>query len=149
MRSAALTLPGLWAQCLEKKRRWGGGRELPGDACCEQRFVLDYLQWGQHSGLWAFYGHCAFPKNGFYKWMKAYKMGQKVWGGADMEYFSNIQTKMKKTIERLMHFIYRPSGKKNQCSFGPLLVMIRSVCWENKTLCIFNLYFLIFHGTGH
>lgn len=30
-----------------------------------------------------------------------------------MEYFSNIQTKMKKTIERLMLFTYRPSrGKK-------------------------------------
>lgn len=151
MHSAVLTLPGLWAQWSEKKRRWGGGWELP-DACREQRFVLDCLQWGQHSGLWAFYGHCAFTKMGFRSEWKLIKWDRRYEEELTWNTSAIFKQKWRKQLRDWCFLLTGQVGEKKSVFFGPLylLVIIRSVCCESKTLCFFflNLYFLIFHGTG-
>ena len=88
--------------------------------------------------MWAFYSQllCSgFCKNVFYRWTKTYNKWKKVWRGAGLYYFSNIQIKRKETSERLMHFPSRPKEKKKSHVIGQLylLVIIRSARWENET----------------
>ena len=104
--------------------------------------------------MWAFYSQllCSgFCKNVFYRWTKTYNKGKKVWRGAGLYYFSNIQIKRKETRERLMPFPSRPKEKKKSHVIGQLylLVIIRSARWENETQWFLNWHFLIFHRIGH
>ena len=104
--------------------------------------------------MWAFYSQllCSgFCKNVFYRWTKAYNKGKKVWRGAGLYYFSNIQIKRKETRERLTPFPSRPKKKKKSHAIGQLylLVIIRSARWENETQWFLNWHFLIFHRIGH
>lgn len=136
------------------------GEEKSEDRSCQAapavRWARAFSGWltvGLHSRMRAVQGHCLLPsfyKNVFYRWIKAYKMGKNVWGGGGKDYLGSIQIKIKKTNDRLMPFIYRLERGGNNI-FGPLYLwaIIRSGYWENKTLCFLNLYFFIFHGTGH